>query len=122
MPTPVKSVQVRPPAQQMPSGVPVPQPVAQQAAGGVQPMMYYQQHGGQPVMMMMVPPEQAGMPSLVPQNVVQPGSQVMSVICVPEVEELPYHKRFFGSVGRAMFKHGFMQAANMMDHVPWWRG
>ena len=85
-------------------------------------MMYYQQHGGQPVMMMMVPPEQAGMPSLVPQNVVQPGSQVMSVICVPEVEELPYHKRFFGSVGRAMFKHGFMQAANMMDHVPWWRG
>lgn len=119
LPTPPKSIQVKPMAPVYPTQQAVPQTMPAQQ---VQPMMYYQQgQGGQPIMVMMVPPEQAGMPALVPQNTVHPGAQVPSVIVVPEGEQASYPKRFFGSVGRAMLKHGFLQAANMMDHVPWSR-
>jgi hypothetical protein len=90
-------------------------------AAGMQPMVYQQQHAGMPMMVMMVPPDQAQTPALVPQNVVQPGTQVMAIITVPEQEDLPYFKRFAGSVGRSMLKYGFLSAAGMMDHVPWWR-
>ncbi len=123
-PTQPRTVQVRPLAPIVPVSVPqqAPAPLpAQVAHGQVQPMMYQATHNGQPLLVMMVPPQQAQTPALVPQNVVQPGTQVMAVLTVPEPEELPYFKRFVGSVGRSMLKYGFMSAANMMDHVPWWR-
>jgi len=123
VPVAQRSVQVRPPS--LPGPV-IPQmhtqpiQVATATPGQVQPMMYQTHYNGQPMMVMMVPPEQAQIPALVPQNVVQPGTQVLAVMTVPEPATLPYFKRFIGSVGRSMLKYGFLSAANMMDHVPWW--
>jgi len=115
-----RSVQVLPappPPMQMPAAA-VPQ--VQATSGQPQPMMYQTTHNGQPMLVMMVPPHMAQAPSLVPQNTVQPGTQAMAVLTVMEPIELPYFKRFVGSVGRSMLKYGFLSAANMMDHVPWW--
>lgn len=120
MPAQPRSVQVLPPPPPPPMQMPTAAVQAQAVSGHPQPMMYQTMHNGQPMLVMMVPPHMAQSPGLVPQNAVQPGTQAMAVLTVLEPTELPYFKRFVGSVGRSMLKYGFLSAANMMDHVPWW--
>ena len=69
----------------------------------------------------LVTPAQAVMPMLVPQNYVQPGTQVPAYLTVPEPYSQNVFSMMFSSILRAGLKGMFVTAANMMDHIPWGR-
>lgn len=127
-PTPVQATGVVPiqqalqtRVQQAPQQVPQQQVLQRPPTAQGQMQVYGGYYAGQPqqVPVYMVEPQYAQVPSVVPQNHVQPGAQVPAYLSVPEPYNGSVVPMFVNSLLRAGLKGMFSQAANLMDHVPW---